>query len=134
MEHEEDPQELLHSLVFPICASLITYKKKDFKSVVQLLYPLRFKFHLLGGYKDEQEIFMYMLQKASIHSQDSFPLAQALCTEMNLKVPSSSYYWHQSSVLFKIKHEHSRNEEDNMKQDKYLKFARNLGWKQGDGS
>ncbi len=76
----------------PFCRALQAFAKEDYGTCVELLVPVRYRTHRLGGSAAQRDIIGWTLLEAALRASQ-FDLALALANERTALKPTSPQNW-----------------------------------------
>ncbi len=94
LDHASDANVAMSRIIgMPFCRALQAFAKENYDACVELLLPVRYRTHRLGGSYAQRDIIGWTLLEAALRARQ-FDLALALANERTALKPTSPQNWH----------------------------------------
>ena len=80
----------------PLYQAIIAYEKGAYRKCVELLAPVRYEIHRIGGSHAQRDLFQRLLISAALKAEN-YPFARALLSERTVLNPNSVWNWKRSA-------------------------------------
>ncbi len=99
---ESNPQSnnaaMTRAIGLPVCQAILAFERKQFDTVVALLYPIRRRIHEFGGSHAQRDVVLKTLLEAALRGK-RFDIAQSMISERIAVRPKSPYNWQKYSAV-----------------------------------